>query len=128
MLDPATTSISPPRKLGDLGLSLWQSIQDEYKIDDAAGRELLAQACECADRIGRLAEKIDTDGEVIETRSGPKVHPAIKEELAGRNFIVKTLQKLGLNLEPVRRCYGASGEEIAPSSLQQSDGAPPCHS
>src|SRR6516225_2768182 len=24
------------------------------------------------------------------------------------------------------RCYGASGEEIAPSSPQQSDGAPPC--
>ena len=54
-----------------------------------------------ADRIGRLAEKIDADGEVIETENGPKVHPAIKEELAGRNFIVKTLQKLGLNLEPV---------------------------
>jgi hypothetical protein len=102
MFDPTTTSVSPPRKLGDLGLSLWQSIQDEYKIDDAAGRELLAQACECADRIGRLAEKIDADGEVIETENGPKVHPAIKEELAGRNFIVKTLQKLGLNLEPVR--------------------------
>src|SRR5215472_9593619 len=102
MLDPATTSINPPRKLGDVGMSLWQSIQDEYKIDDAAGRELLVQACECADRIGRLAAKIDVDGEVIETKSGPKVHPAIKEELAGRNFIVKTLQKLGLNLEPVR--------------------------
>ena len=102
MFDPTTTSVSPPRKLGDLGLSLWQSIQDEYKIDDAAGRELLAQACECADRIGRLAAKIDADGEVIETENGPKVHPAIKEELAGRNFIVKTLQKLGLNLEPVR--------------------------
>ena len=102
MLDPTTTSISPPRKLGDLGLSLWQSIQDEYRIDDAAGRELLAQACECADRIGRLAAKIDADGEVLETEHGPKVHPAVKEELAGRNFIVKTLQKLGLNLEPVR--------------------------
>jgi len=78
------------------------SIQSEYKIDDAAGIELLAQVCECADRIGCLAERIDADGEVIETKAGPKVHPAVKEELAGRNFIVKTLQKLGLNLEPVR--------------------------
>jgi hypothetical protein len=102
MLDPTTTSISPPRKLGDLGLSLWQSIQDEYKIDDAAGRELLAQACECADRIGRLAAKIDADGEVLETEHGPKVHPAVKEELAGRAFIVRTLRALGLTLEPLR--------------------------
>jgi hypothetical protein len=98
---------------------LWQSIQSEYRIDDAAGRELLAQACECADRIGRLAERIDADGEIIETRSGSKVHPAIKEELAGRNFIVKTLQKLGLNLEPVR----AVGRPTAWQKHQENRGA-----
>jgi ribosomal protein L13E len=102
MLDPASTTPQPPRKLGEHGLSLWQSIQFEYKVDDAAGRELLAQACEAADRITRLAERIDADGEVIETENGPKVHPAVKEELAGRAFIVRTLRQLGLNLEPVR--------------------------
>jgi hypothetical protein len=102
MFDPTSTTVSPSRKLGVLGLSLWQSIQTEYRIDDAAGRELLAQACECADRVARLAEKIDSDGEVIATKNGPKVHPAVKEELAGRQFICRTLQALGLNLEPVR--------------------------
>jgi ribosomal protein L13E len=49
-----------------------------------------------------LAEKIDADGAVIETKAGPKIHPAVKEELAGRQFIVRTLQALGLNLEPNR--------------------------
>ena len=102
MFDPASTAISPPRKLGVLGSSLWQSIQAEFRIDDAAGRELLAQACEEADRVARLAERIDADGEVIETKSGPKVHPALKEELVGRQFICRTLQALGLNLEAVR--------------------------
>src|SRR5215469_10430281 len=102
MLDPTATIVLPPRKLGAHGSSLWQSIQSEYKIDDAAGRELLAQACECADRVGRLSEQIASDGEVITTKTGPKVHPAVKEELAGRQFICKTLQALGLNLEPVR--------------------------
>jgi len=34
MLDPDATSISPPRKLGVHGSSLWQSIQSEYRIDD----------------------------------------------------------------------------------------------
>ena len=71
-------------------------------IGDAAGVELLMQACECADRTARLAERIDKDGEVIETENGPKVHSAVKEELAGRAFIVRTLRALGLNLEPVR--------------------------
>jgi hypothetical protein len=79
-----------------------ESIQSEYKIHDAAGRELLALACEAADRVGRLAEKIDADGEVIETKNGPKVHPAVKEELAGRQFICRTLERLGLNLEAVK--------------------------
>jgi ribosomal protein L13E len=102
MLDPSSTTPQPPHKLGDHGLSLWQSIQSEYQVDDAAGRELLAQACEAADRIARLAERIDADGEVIETENGPKVHPAVKEELAGRAFIVRTLRQLGLTLEPVR--------------------------
>src|SRR5215813_1842506 len=95
MFDPASTAISPPRKLGVLGSSLWQSIQAEFRIDDAAGRELLAQACEEADRVARLAE-------VIETKSGPTVHPALKKELVGRQFICRTLQALGLNLEAVR--------------------------
>jgi hypothetical protein len=102
MFDPTSSTPQPPRKLGDHGLSLWQSVQSEYVISDAAGVELLMQACECADRIARLAERIDKDGEVIETENGPKVHPAVKEELAGRAFIVRTLRALGLNLEPVR--------------------------
>jgi ribosomal protein L13E len=101
MFDPASTAISPPRKLGVLGSSLWQSIQAEYRVDDAAGRELLAQAC-AADRVARLSEKIDADGEVIETKAGVKVHPAVREELAGRQFICRTLQALGLNLEAAR--------------------------
>jgi hypothetical protein len=102
MLDPDTTSIQPSRKLGVVGLFLWQSIQSEYRIDDAAGRELLMQACAAADRVQCLAERIDADGEIVESRNGPKAHPALKEELANRQFICRTLQALGLNLEPVR--------------------------
>jgi hypothetical protein len=87
---------------GSLGSSLWESIQSEYRIDDAAGRELLAQACEAADRVGHLTERIDADGEIVESRNGPKAHPALKEELANWRFIARTLERLGLNLEAVR--------------------------
>jgi len=102
MFDPASTTPQPPRTLGEHGLSLWQSIQSKYRIDDAAGREMLVQACEAADRVARLAEKINADGEVIETENGPKPHPLLKDELAGRAFIVRVLRQLGLNLEPTR--------------------------
>ena len=51
MFDPTSSTPQPPRKLGDHGLSLWQSVHSEYVIGDAAGVELLMQACECADRI-----------------------------------------------------------------------------
>ena len=102
MLDPSSTTPQPPRKLGDFGSSLWQGIQGEFKVDDSAGREMLAQACEAADRVGRLAAKIDADGEIVETESGLKAHPLLKDELAGRAFIVRVLRQLGLTSEPIR--------------------------
>ena len=59
-------------------------MQTEYRIDDAGGIELLAQACAAADRVEALAERINVDGEVVHTRAGPKAHPALRDELAGR--------------------------------------------
>src|SRR5262245_62668787 len=109
MLDPTATSISPPRKLGILGLSLWQSIMSEYQIEDRGGIELLMQCCEAADRIGRLGERIDVDGEMIETCKGPKVHAGVKEEVGGRAVIWRTLERLGLNLWAVEQLCGLAG-------------------
>jgi|SRR6516165_3377773 hypothetical protein len=106
MLDPTSTATKPPRKLDIPGSTLWDGVQREYLISDAAGVELLMQACEAADRVARLAERIDKDGEVIETENGPKAHPALREQLSHRSFIVRTLRALGLNLEPVRATAG----------------------
>jgi hypothetical protein len=102
LLDPASTGVAPPRKLGQYGLSLWNSIQGAYRIDDVGGIELLAQVCAAADRVEALAERIGVDGEVIHTRAGPKAHPALRDELAGRAFIVRTLERLGLNVEAIK--------------------------
>jgi hypothetical protein len=101
--DPASSGISPPRKLGIHGLSLWSSVQGAYQIADVGGIELLAQACAAADRVEALAQRITADGEVVNTRSGQlKAHPGLRDELAGRAFIVRTLERLGLNLEAVK--------------------------
>jgi hypothetical protein len=52
--------------------------------------------------VEALAEQINTDGEVVHTRAGPKAHPALRDELQGRAFIVKTLKLLGLTDEAIR--------------------------
>jgi hypothetical protein len=102
LVDPSTIGIAPPRQLGEHGLALWNAVQGAYRIDDAGGIELLAQACAAADRVEALATQIDEDGEIIRGRAGPKAHPALRDELAGRAFIVRTLERLGLTLEAIR--------------------------
>jgi hypothetical protein len=102
LVGPTSIEISPPRELGRHGMALWRSVQHAYRIDDAGGTELLAQACAASDRVEALAERISADGEVVNTRAGPKAHPALRDELAGRAFIVRTLERLGLNVEAIK--------------------------
>jgi phage terminase small subunit len=102
MLDPGSNFPQPPRKLGEAGLSLWQALHTEYEVVDAAAIELLTLACESSDQAARLAEQVERDGEVTQTESGPKIHPAIKELRSARTFIVRCLRELGLSYEPIK--------------------------
>ena len=97
-----STSAAPPRPLGAHGMDLWTRVTTEYRITDCGGVELLAQACAAVDRIEELDERIAGDGSVIYVKGGPRMHPAIKEQLALRAFVCRTLQRLGLNLETVK--------------------------
>jgi hypothetical protein len=96
-------AVKPPRKLGKHGAHLWKSVLDEYQIDDAGAVEMLASACQALDRAERCREAIDDEGEMIRTKAmGPRDHPLLKHELAARAFVVRTLQRLGLNMEAVK--------------------------
>jgi hypothetical protein len=88
--------MQPPRVLGRYGLELWNSIHAGYEIGDAGGIELLLQACEMQDRVQSMAAQIASDGPTIRTKAGIRAHPLLKEETAGRGFIVRTLSKLGV--------------------------------
>src|SRR5262245_59099071 len=102
VVEPALTADQPPRNLGQTGTNLWRSITSAYRIDDVGGIEMLLQLCSASDRVAMLAECMDRDGAVVYTKSGPKTHPALKEELALRAFICRTLQRLGLNVETIK--------------------------
>ena len=87
-------------------MALWTAITREYQIDDAGGIELLTQACAASDRVEALAAEIDRDGEIVRTKTGPRSHPGLKDEVALRAFIVRTIETLGLNFEAVRLSAG----------------------
>ena len=104
--EPSTLSPQPPANLGPTGRALWASIVAGYEFSDAGSIETLAQACSAADRAAELATQIDADGVMIHTKFGGRDHPCLKHELAARAFVVRSLARLGLDLEPVRATTG----------------------
>jgi hypothetical protein len=102
LLSPGANGIAPPRSLDDHGMALWERVQAEYGIVDTGGIEILAQICAALDRAESLCEAIDRDGEVVIIKGVPKAHPALRDELAARAFVVRGLERLGLNVEAVK--------------------------
>ena len=76
----AGTGREPPVVLGGTWPSLMEFSASGIR-SDAAGIELLAQACAAADRAEALRAAIDRDGEVVQTRTGPRAHPGLRAEL-----------------------------------------------
>jgi hypothetical protein len=101
-LKPTSSAIDPPRSLQKHGLNLWHAVMNAYRIDDVGGRELLALACAQLDRVEALSELISADGEVYrDGENPPRAHPALRDELNGRAFIARTLERLGVtSIEP----------------------------
>ena len=74
-------------------------------IDDG-GLEMLAQICAAADRVAQYTATIARDGPTIRTKSGLKDHPLLRHELAAQSLIVRSLHRLGLDIEPTRSSVG----------------------
>ena len=92
-----------PANLGAVGARLWRSIQREYQIVDSGGREILMQACAAGERAELCAQRIATDGMVIESKSGARDHPLLRHEAAARALCCRLLTRLGINIEPTKR-------------------------
>lgn len=104
-----TIAVQPPFALGKAGRSLWDRIQSEFDVSDAAGAEMLGQICAAADLAERLQQEIEVDGPVVRSRGAVRSHPAVKDLIAARSFVTRGLIKLGLNFEPVRSSGGRPG-------------------
>jgi hypothetical protein len=94
--------LAPPATLGKAGRSQWESIQSEYGINDSGGLALLQQVCAAVDEIAECTAVIARDGAMVRGKFGPREHPLLRHQLALRAFVCRTVQRLGLNLEPVK--------------------------
>jgi hypothetical protein len=103
IVDADGSGAQPPRPLGQAGRLLWDRFSRSYNFSDDAGAEMLCTICEARDTAARLETEIERDGDVIRTRGGSvKAHPAQRDLLANRAFIMRSIDRLGLNSEAVR--------------------------
>jgi hypothetical protein len=99
--EPLSDLTEPPPDLQETGAHLWRTIQQQYQIHDSGGLAMLRLACQSQDRAESCRRRIDEDGLMLRTKAGPKEHPLLKAELGARSFTVRTLQRLGLDVEAV---------------------------
>jgi hypothetical protein len=120
IVSPEKSGGSPPRDLGQHGRKLWNEIQAAYGIGDIGGRELLTQACGLLDLVEGLGEGIARDGAIVYGPTGPKAHPAVKDQIAARALLVRVLEKLGVTSENIK-----PGPGRPPSALGWTPGGRP---
>lgn len=111
--NPSATDDEPSRPLGKHGRNLWDRCLAEYEIPDSAAREMLLQAAEALDRLQEIRAQINAG------RAGKRnTTPSLKVEIQNRNFVTRTLQRLGLNLEPLQ---SRPGRPSTPTSWVRPD-------
>lgn len=81
---------------GPRGSTLWRSLSQDFEFSDA-DRELLAEACRCADEIEALTEAIELEGRLVEGSMGQRVmNPAIMERRQQQVTLQRMLKALRL--------------------------------
>jgi hypothetical protein len=101
------TPDAPPSHLGIGGRRLWDAIQQEYRIEDACGLELLRAASEARDRLDDAGAAIRKYGPVIVGDDGkPRANPACSIERDARSGMLQALKALHLDIEPLKQSIG----------------------
>jgi hypothetical protein len=99
---PALEVLPPPPDLDEVGAELWREIAGQYVFDDPGSIEVLRLACLARQRAARCATQITTDGELIRIGKSVRSHPLLRDEATFTALCARLLQRLGLDLEPLR--------------------------
>jgi hypothetical protein len=92
----------PPTNLDATGRALWDEVTSVFAWDDPGNYRVLEQCCFALQRAERCRAVIDDQGEMLMVRGQVRSHPLLRDELQNRAFVVRSLAKLGLDLEPLR--------------------------
>jgi phage terminase small subunit len=103
-----------PRNLDAAGRKLWDAGVAEFEW---AQHELamLEDACRIRDRVVQLDKAVETDGVMLTSSQGMRVHPAIGEARQQRLAMARLLATLGIpplgedDLPPARGVRGVYG-------------------
>ena len=96
-----------PTILSQDSQALWQSIVDEYELDDAAALVLLEAALLSYDRMHQARRMLKREGLLITGPTGARrQHPATLIERDSRAAMLAALKGLNLDLEPLNARAG----------------------
>lgn len=89
---------APPKGLSAEAAAIWQRVLADYKLDDAAGRAILATGLEAFDRMRAAQHEIAKHGVVVANRFGElKPNPAVGIERDARTGMLSALRLLRLD-------------------------------
>ena len=90
------TKLKIPDTLTPKAREFWKRVQEEFRIEDSAGLEVLTQAGRALDRMTEAADKVFHDGMLVVDRwHQQKAHPAVKIEIDCRNSFLSCMRLLG---------------------------------
>ncbi|MHA6512007.1 hypothetical protein [Tessaracoccus sp. Z1128] len=84
-----------PAGLGPAGRKLWRSITDDF---EGAEHEtaILEEACRTRDLVATLRDQIETDGLMLPSSQGMRLHPAVAEVRQQRLTLARLLATLSV--------------------------------
>ena len=82
-----------PAGLGAAGRKLWRSVTEEF---EGAEHEtaILEEACRTRDLVATLRDQIETDGLMLTSSQGMRLHPAVAEVRQQRLTLARLLATL----------------------------------
>ncbi|GEK80582.1 terminase [Agrococcus baldri] len=84
-----------PTGLDKPGQRLWKSIDGEYELAEHELAQLL-EACHVRDTINTLRDQVRSDGTMIGSSQGPRLHPGIVEIRQQQLALARLLATLGV--------------------------------
>lgn len=92
--------ITTPKHLQAEGRTFWESVLNDYDLEESHHLKLLENASVCVDRIAQARRKIRKDGGFYKDRWGiPKEHPAQKSERENKILFARLVRELQLDIE-----------------------------